>query len=248
MRVRNAVATKRLADAVAENLAKLQELERLRDALTHMVVHDLRSPLAAVMLSLDALAEAPREADRTKMLGLARTSLRTMESMIVGLLDVSRLEAGELVPQLEACDPVALAHQVAEVGMAGNLGRKVEIEVKEDLPAVKADRELLRRILTNLMGNALKFTKPGGTVTLQLGREGEDLRVSVSDNGPGIDPKDHGRIFEKFGQVQGAHARLGTGLGLTFCRLAVEAHHGRIGVISDIGQGSTFWFVLPAGG
>lgn len=247
LRVRNAVAVKRLADAVAENLAKLQELERLRDALTHMVVHDLRSPLAAIMLSLDSLAMAPRETDRVKLLGMAQTSLRTMESMITGLLDVSRLEAGELVPQREECDAVTVAGQVVEVCRAGHPDRQIAIEATGEPPVIKADRELLRRILTNLVGNALKFTRAGGMVTVTLSREGDGLRVGVADDGPGIEAKDHAKIFEKFGQVQGPHARMGTGLGLTFCRLAVEAHGGRIGVTSAIGQGSTFWFVLPAG-
>lgn len=247
LRVRNAVAVKRLADAVAENLAKLQELERLRDALTHMVVHDLRSPLAAIMLSLDSLAMAPRETDRVKLLGMAQTSLLTMESMITGLLDVSRLEAGELVPQREECDAVTMAGQVVEVCQAGHPDRQIEIEASDEPPAIKADRELLRRILTNLIGNALKFTRAGGKVTVTLSREGGGLRVGVADDGPGIDAKDHARIFEKFGQVQGPHTRKGTGLGLAFCKLAVEAHGGRIGVDSAPGRGSTFWFVLPGG-
>lgn len=246
LRVRNAVAKKRLADAVADNLAKLRELERLRDALTHMVAHDLRSPLAAVGLSLEMLAGATRESDKAKLLGMARASLRTMDTMITALLDVSRLEAGELVPQLEDCDAVTVVRDVAAVAMAGMAERKVTIEAPDDLPAIKADRELLRRILANLVGNALKFTPAGGTVTVKLGHENTELRASVTDHGPGIDPKHHARIFEKFGQVQGPHARMGTGLGLAFCMLAVEAHRGRIGVTSAPGQGSTFWFMLPA--
>jgi signal transduction histidine kinase len=100
-------------------------------------------------------------------------------------------------------------------------------------------------VLTNLVDNAFKFIEEDGWVKILLREEPGHLRVSVMDNGPGIPPECHGKIFEKFGQVENRQRRLGAGLGLAFCKLAVEAHGGRIGVQSEVGHGSTFWFTIP---
>ena len=109
----------------------------------------------------------------------------------------------------------------------------------------ECDAPLIRRVLNNLLGNALKFTPDGGSIVIRISLEGGLAHIEVSDTGPGIPSEMHERIFEKFGQVEGEKAALGTGLGLTFCRLAVEAHGGRIGVRSELGKGSIFWFELP---
>jgi signal transduction histidine kinase len=108
------------------------------------------------------------------------------------------------------------------------------------------DANLLRRIAGNLIGNAVKFTAPDGVIGVTVARGEAVIRVEVSDNGWGIAPEHHARIFEKFGQIKDSGARAGTGLGLTFVRMAVEAHGGTVGVVSAAGKGSTFWFTLPA--
>jgi signal transduction histidine kinase len=100
-------------------------------------------------------------------------------------------------------------------------------------------------VVQNLVGNAFKFTQNSGSVRLRIERLAQRVRVSVMDNGPGIEPEHHQRIFEKFGQADSNAPRAGTGLGLTFCRLAVQAHAGSIGVESEPGKGSVFWFELP---
>jgi signal transduction histidine kinase len=105
---------------------------------------------------------------------------------------------------------------------------------------------LLRRVIGNLIGNAIKFTAADGEIRVSAARQGEMIRVEVADDGFGIAPEHHARIFTKFGQVGGPRGRGGTGLGLTFARMAVEAHGGRIGVVSAPGKGSTFWLTLPA--
>ena len=107
------------------------------------------------------------------------------------------------------------------------------------------DADIIRRVLANLIGNAIKFTSPDGVVRVVACTVDSVARVEVSDNGPGIAPELHATIFEKFGQVRDDRAHLGTGLGLTFCKMAVEAHGGAIGVTSTPGAGSTFWFTLP---
>jgi signal transduction histidine kinase len=112
--------------------------------------------------------------------------------------------------------------------------------------AVSCDADVIRRILENLISNALKFTKSDGTIRINVERTGADVAISVSDNGEGIPRDQHEHIFEKFGQTNsGRQHRHSTGLGLAFCRLAVEAHQGKIGVQSEPEKGSTFWFTLP---
>ncbi len=108
------------------------------------------------------------------------------------------------------------------------------------------DRDIVQRVFINLLGNAIKFSPNGGTVSIDISATGETVRVTVTDQGHGIPPEDHQRIFEKFGQVESGkrNKKYSTGLGLTFCKLAVEAHGGEIGVDSQSGQGSRFWFTL----
>jgi signal transduction histidine kinase len=130
---------------------------------------------------------------------------------------------------------------------------RIQYEFDDDLPPFSADEDLVRRVLVNLVANAMKFTRSDGTVTLCATRadasdsDGDSIRISVSDEGEGIPHEDHERIFEKFGQVESRRAgrKMSTGLGLTFCKLAVEAHGGRIWVDSEIGTGSTFHFTIP---
>jgi signal transduction histidine kinase len=107
------------------------------------------------------------------------------------------------------------------------------------------DPEIIRRVIANLVGNALKFTPEDGEVRIAVEQKEGLARLAVSDTGRGIPPEYHAKIFEKFAQVDKQQRQYSTGLGLTFCKLAVEAHGGQVGVQSQVGQGSTFWFVLP---
>jgi signal transduction histidine kinase len=227
--------------------AELRRLQELRDNLTQMIVHDLRSPLTGVFGSLELIStECEKLLPETKrMIELSRESLNQTLAMINSLLDVSKIEAGELRPNRRKCDLVLLAREADNLlaGMRGE--RKVFIEPEsESIPAF-VDPDLISRVLQNLIGNALKFTGSDGEIRIRLGHEHGFAHVSVQDNGPGVAPEYHQRIFEKFGQVKDTTQRVGTGLGLTFCRLAVEAHGGSIGVTSELGKGSTFWFELP---
>jgi signal transduction histidine kinase len=249
LRVRNAVFAKRLHDELAENYRRLQELERLRDSLTHMVVHDLRSPLTAIIMSMELMKMTtagrlkPRDLET---LEACHGSALNMNEMVTTLLDVSRLEAGEL-PLQKAVIPLAPVVQAAVIPLRGLAeGNDVRLAGPDGDGTAHCDGEIVRRVLGNLVGNALKFTPAGGEVRVSLHNGGPDVRVAVRDNGPGIAPEYHGKIFEKFGQVQDRKAKLGAGLGLAFCKLAVEAHGGRIGVESEVGRGSIFWFTLPS--
>jgi len=123
--------------------------------------------------------------------------------------------------------------------------RTVTFEAPESSPSVTADVGLIRRVLQNLLSNALKHTPAGGNVRVVVIPSPGEVRVEVIDSGPGIESRYHQQIFEKFSQLEDGNNNMGTGLGLTFCKLAVEAHGGRIGVESEVGKGSTFWWALP---
>ncbi|MEI9893794.1 MAG: ATP-binding protein [Chthoniobacter sp.] len=135
-------------------------------------------------------------------------------------------------------------HEVVALLSGGRDKDRVIVESGGAIIAASVDRDLISRVLQNLLGNAFKFS-PSGTVKVHLKGEREGIHVEVIDQGPGIPVEHHERIFQKFGQVEGLQQRVGTGLGLTFCRLAVEAHGGTIGVRSEVGKGSSFWFDLP---
>lgn len=226
---------------------ELRRLQELRDNLTHMIVHDLRSPLTGVLGAFELIEMEANHLSPPcgQMVNMGQEALRQMLSMINSLLDVSKIEAGELQPLHSACDLVALAHKAVHVlsSMRGN--RRVTVEAESEPMIAQVDQDLILRVLQNLLGNAFKFTGQNGEVKIRFVRDGGHVRVSVTDDGPGIPPEHHQRIFEKFGQVKSDRPRVGTGLGLTFCRLAVEAHGGQIGVTSEVGKGSTFWFDLP---
>lgn len=247
-RVRTHLELRRQQQELAASLARLQELERLRDSLTHMIAHDMRSPLLVISMALEMLAPLiqERDAEAASLARDARAGAASIIEMIAQMLDVSRLEAGVLKPRLASGDLAEVARRAVEALriLAGK--RRVGVSACEPIRA-QFDAELMRRVLMNLVGNAIKFTANDGEVRVVVKKEAGLVRVEVVDNGRGIAPEQHRRIFEKFGQVELHQApRVGTGLGLTFARMAIEAHGGKIGVESAVGQGSTFWFTLPA--
>ncbi len=263
-RVRASLEKKRLRDRevllyqqLQENFLRLQELEQLRDSLTHMVVHDLRTPLTSIISGLQTMQVVGElEEIHTELLEMALSGGETLLRMINDLLDISKMEAGQLKLEMMEIDVRHVAqtslHQVSM--LAQNKGVELKDASNLPLPLLRADEDKLMRTLTNLLGNAIKFTPFGGSVTLQLGPQRENENVTgvlfaISDTGEGIPSEAFGRIFEKFGQVESRREgrKMSTGLGLTFCKMAVEAHGGRIWVESEMGKGSTFQFVIPVG-
>jgi signal transduction histidine kinase len=227
---------------------QLRRLEKLRDDLTHMVVHDLRNPLSTIFLFLDILEtkEAKNLSDTVRKYAmLARLSAEDIRDMISSILDVSKIGAGEMKLQHEPCDLAVLIRALPAVTRPLPGNRTVTLEVPASDLTVAADAGLIRRVFENLLSNALRYTPSGGDIRIAVTPSGSEVRVAITDAGPGIAPEFHQRIFEKFGQVEDQNNRLGTGLGLTFCKMAVEAHGGRIGVESEVDKGSTFWFTLP---
>ena len=243
----------RFTELTQESYRRLQELESMRDDLTHMIIHDLRTPLTSLMGGLNTvpllgeLNETQRE-----MLEIALTGGQTLLGMVNDLLDVEKLEQNSMPldrTKLTAEGLIARAlAQVSALGSAG--GVTLRTEIAPDVPEFSGDEDKLRRTLVNLLGNAIKFTPEGGfvTVSAQYQPDEESIRFAVSDTGEGIPPEAFGQIFEKFGQVASRKRgrKMSTGLGLAFCKLAVEAHGGQIGVSSVLGEGSEFFFTIPA--
>jgi len=238
---------KRTFDQLRDNFERLQKLERLRDNLTTMIIHDLRTPLTTVIGFIDLLLFSARQklgTEEVDYVETAKKGARTLQDMITSLLDVTRLEAGEMPLDLRQTDVTEVVRQATEGFISVADGRSFV----RDLPAAtfaRCDADLIRRVVENLVNNAFKFTPAKGEVRVTVLDEGVQARISVKDTGPGVPREYQARIFEKFGQMEGSRRRHSSGLGLTFCKLAVEAHGGTIGIESEAGKGSTFWFVIP---
>jgi len=242
----------KLFEQLQINYRCLQELEQLRDDLTHMIIHDLRTPLSAMIMGMQTFAQmGTLNEDQQEMLDLTQRGGSTLMAIINDLLDISKMESGALLLERHEITVStmidAAVKQVTLLTKAKNLALTIELEPA--LPLLVADETKLLRTLVNLLSNALKFTPDGGTVTVSVRANPNEpsLVFSVSDTGEGIPSEAFVRIFEKFGQVGARQNRqhFGTGLGLTFCKLAVEAHGGHIKVESAPGQGSTFCFTIP---
>lgn len=251
LRVRNAAYTKSLFDQLQENYEKLKELEKLRDNLTNMIVHDMRTPLMGINGYLQLLQMGAKDnltEKQNQYVIKASNSVSNLMEIVNSLLDVSKLEEGEMKLDLQQCDLRNLVKDAFE--MLGSLKDKLNIYFKPPKKPifVQCDPDLITRVISNLVGNAIKFTPEAGKVKISIKKEDNQARFAVTDTGYGIPPEYQTKIFEKFGQVEiiEKKQKYSTGLGLTFCKLTVEAHGGEIGVDSILEQGSTFWFVLPA--
>ncbi len=231
------------------DITERKELDALREDLTSMIYHDLRSPLANVVSSLEVLGGLidPREESAHSILGIASNSTARIQRLVDSLLDLNRLEAGQPVVDSKLTDPQATIQQALKDVSMTTEGRrqKLTANLPESLPLLWVDSGMTHRILVNLLENASKFTPSEGSIEIGAQPEGEWMKFWVRDNGPGIPVEDQERIFEKFTRLRGREKTSGLGVGLAFCRLAVQHHGGRIWVESQNGSGTTFHFTLP---
>jgi signal transduction histidine kinase len=231
----------------------LQELERVRDEQIYMIVHDVRNPLGNIISSLELLKDSLQDPTMTPapgaLVNIALRSSRRISLLIESLMDMTRMEAGQFTLSTTAARLDALIEHAVEF-VKPTADRKhipLSVEIAPNLPPVLINVNMIERVVVNLLDNACKFVAPGQAVTIsaRLGT-GADVHISVHDEGSGIPPEDQHRIFEKFSRDAGIGGQTpGTGLGLAFCKLAVETHGGRIWVESEVGKGSTFTFTLP---
>ncbi len=240
----------RLLAQVQENYSKLQESEKLRDDLTNMIVHDLRTPLSSLMAGLQTIEMlGPLEPEQKECCDIAVRGGYSLLDMINDLLDISKLEGG--VPDLEIQTievPTLITESCEQVQAAAEMRHIIwEFDLAPDLPTFPGDGSKLRRTLVNLLGNAIKFSPTNGKIIIGARADENELTLLVRDYGEGIPREAFERIFEKFGQVADRKAGrvMSTGLGLALCKMVTEAHGGRIWVESELGQGSTFYLALP---
>ncbi|MGV3719332.1 MAG: ATP-binding protein [Actinomycetota bacterium] len=230
----------------------LAESTRRRDQLLQFIVHDLRSPLTNVLTGLETLRALPEQPTplHAELTDMATVSARRVLTLVNSLLDLPQLEHHSLPISAKS---VAVTDLLQATGQQVNLWARqdqitVECVVDEGVSQVYADPDITARVLVNLTSNALKFSPTGSVIRIRAAHSSEAVIFSVQDEGPGIPREWLSRVFDPYAQVTGAgpSSAPGTGLGLTFCRLAVAAQKGRIWIESEVGRGTTVLFSLPA--
>lgn len=249
VRVRRLDATnKEYLELVRRQRDDLMRLQLQKERLTAFVVHDLKNPVSTVDLLAQLLQRDKSLAPETRETANAiRVEVSSLMRLILNLLDISRAEEGALAISPTRLDLGALASTVVDTMQVRAQARQVELISKVENTELSADPDLLRRVLENLLDNALRHAPKGSNVCLSLRRHPDAVELRVADQGRGIPPELRETIFERFVQLNdkdGLSSRTGRGLGLTFCRLAVEAHRGRI-YVEDAQPGTAFCVRLP---
>jgi signal transduction histidine kinase len=242
-------------EEISKKNDKLRKLENMKDSLIHMIVHDLKNPLFAISGNIELLLLDKVNFSKTQRISAENclASCKDMNNMIEQLLDIHKLEKGEIPINKEKTDIQSLVHKTLDQfkTMAGEKQIQINFERDNSISDIKIDSTLIERVISNLLNNGIRHSPRGSKISIAVGsaNDGNDFHFSVIDNGHGLDPAHHQRIFHKFEQVnlkkQGVSA--GTaGLGLAFCKLAVEAHGGKIWVESEgTDKGATFRFTIP---
>lgn len=236
-----------LYEQLQQNYKRLQEVEQLRDDMRNMIVHDLRTPLTAVIVGVEMLEKhGELNGMQQSMMTIAAGGGRTLLGMINDLLDVEKMESGMTRLQYSELSALNLISRAVEqvASLAEMEQTTLAMYVEPGLTTFAGDENKLSRTLVNLIANAIKFTRRGSVTVTAAAGENDTIRFAIRDTGDGIPSEAFDRIFEKFGQLDSRN-KVGTGLGLAFCKLAVEAHGGRITLESTPGVGSTFSFTVP---
>jgi signal transduction histidine kinase len=241
------------ARAERELFRRLESAEASRDDLVHMLVHDLKSPVISAGLALKAVIR-DREEDRggtqheQEMLDIAAESLRRAEKMIGDILTASRADAGKLKPHPTEENLVAIIRRQVDLSTprAEDRGQTLLARLNQPEIPVRVDAPMVRRVLDNLLENAIENTPKGGRVEVDVSRDNGDVVVSVRDTGPGIPDELRNLVFEKYAQIEAREKGVpSAGLGLVVCKMIIEAHGGRIW-LEDAGEnGSDFRFTIP---
>ena len=251
-RVRSLLKLKAATDALETSYRKLRELEKVRDDLMKMIVHDLKSPLTSVLATLELLGDGAFGSltdEQKRAVGEAEGKSEDLLALIEDILEVARIEEAAVKITPEPIAPLALLSELMHEWRHRfqQEGTKATVRVDDDTPIFHADKILLKRVFSNLIQNAVTHSSREIELTITARQAGDSVLFTVTDNGPGIPPEYHEVIFRKFGQVSGGTAPRvrSSGLGLTFCKLVVDLHGGMIWVRSREGEGSAFHVQRP---
>jgi len=237
---------------ILRDITERKELDALRDDLTAMIYHDIRSPLGNIVSSLELMNSLlPQDETLRTMLNIAMNSTGRIQRLVNSLLDINRLESGQPIADQHAIDPLVLIRESLKDVEPAATGHQQSLQNKATgvLPLIWVDVDMIYRMFINLLENAIKYTPTGGLIEIGAQTsDGASVKFWVRDNGPGISAADRDRIFDKFTRLRGNNNVPnpgGLGVGLAFCKLAVQGHGGRIWVESELGKGTTFWLTLP---
>ena len=227
-----------------------KNLDRLRGDLIAMVYHDIRSPLTTITASLEVLSSLPLGAqDETaqSMIEIAQRSAKRIQHLVDSLLDIDRLESGQEIGSRAPASVQAIVDEAVRLVLpiAEIKGINVITSVDARLPDIYIDEEMILRVLINLLENAVKYSRGQGTIQVSLQQQDDMILTTIRDEGPGIAPDEQERIFQKYTRPNILADGGGLGLGLAYCRLAVNSHGGQIWVESKPGNGAVFKFTLP---
>ena len=231
---------------IIRDITSEKEIEKAKEDFFHMITHDMRAPLSTLQGYTELLMKKIGPSPSTdKYLQSMLYSSRRLRGMIDDILNVTKLERGTMALQLDSMDASALMARIKEnhEPVAGPKNIKLSVVVPQSKIQLMADPVLLERVITNLMGNSLKFTPAGGSITLSTWETPQEVFFAVEDTGPGIPEAKRKEIFEKYGQLE-EHKSQGFGLGLAMCQMTVELHKGKIWVESEVGKGSKFIFTV----
>jgi len=235
---------------ILRDISERKQTDRLREDLTSMIYHDLRSPLANIVSSLDVISNMVPESERNTVLSIikiAESSTGRIQRLVDSLLDISRLESGVPIQDKMEVSPSELVREALDEVSTSINGRNqiISSNIPADLPDIWIDHEMALRVLINLVENASKYSPTGGSIDVNLESRNEFIHFMIKDQGSGIPASELDHIFDKFTRIRGSQKVGGLGIGLAFCRLVVQGHGGKIWATSEEGNGSIFHFTFP---
>ena len=248
LRVRNALNNKRLYDQLQACKERIKTLETVGNQAAEVIANCLQSPLSSFSALLEYLLNTPRiglsEEDKD-YLRQSRDGTRQLRAMANNLLEIGRMEAGRMPINRSLTDLCLLAEESVRAAAARSPDRQVVANLPAEAVMAQCDSDLIQRVIDNLVQNAIQHTPRGTCVQVAILSEHDSAGIIVQDNGPGIPAEFQRKVFEKYGRLETGARRPGAGLGLAFCKMAVQCHGGQIGLTGGPGEGCSFWFTLP---